>query len=156
MNFYKNVIVHRGKLLIRGVLNGEEYQEKLDFNPTLYLLSNEQTEYKTLQGQNLKPIRLNSIADARRFKREVETQNSPIFGLDRFHYQYIGQEYPGRIDWSREYIKIFTLDIETECEGGFPDPDTAKETIICITVKNHSNKQIITWGTGDFISKKQT
>ena len=28
MNFYKNVIVHRGKLLIRGVLNGKEYQEK--------------------------------------------------------------------------------------------------------------------------------
>ena len=79
MNFYKNVIVHRGKLLIRGVLNGKEYQEKLDFSHTLYVLSNEQTEYKTLQGQNLKPIRLNSIADARRFKKEVETQNSPIF-----------------------------------------------------------------------------
>ena len=150
MNFYKNVIVHRGKLLIRGVLNGKEYQEKLDFCPTLYVLSNEQTEYKTLQGQNLKPIRLNSIADARRFKREVETQNSPIFGLDRFHYQYIGQEYPGRIDWSREYIKIFTLDIETTCEDGFPDVENPTEELLCITIKNQSNKQIITWGVGDF------
>ena len=150
MNFYKNVIVHRGKLLIRGVLNGKEYQEKLDFSPTLYVLSNEQTEYKTLQGQNLKPIRLNSIADARRFKREVETQNSPIFGLDRFHYQYIGQEYPGRIDWSREYIKIFTLDIETTCEDGFPDVENPTEELLCITIKNQSNKQIITWGVGDF------
>jgi DNA polymerase elongation subunit (family B) len=56
--------------------------------------------------------------------------------------------------WNKDYIKIFTLDIETECENGFPDPDTAKETVICITIKNHSNKQIITWGTGDFISKK--
>ena len=150
MNFYKNVIVHRGKLLIRGVLNGKEYQEKLDFSPTLYVLSNEQTEYKTLQGQNLKPIRLNSIADARRFKKEVETQNSPIFGLDRFHYQYIGQEYPGRIDWSREYIKIFTLDIETTCEDGFPDVENPTEELLCITIKNQSNKQIITWGVGDF------
>jgi DNA polymerase elongation subunit (family B) len=150
MNFYKNVIVHRGKLLIRGVLNGKEYQEKLDFSPTLYVLSNEQTEYKTLQGQNLKPIRLNSIADAKRFKKEVETQNSPIFGLDRFHYQYIGQEYPGRIEWSREYIKIFTLDIETTCEAGFPDVENPTEELICITIKNQSNKQIITWGVGDF------
>ena len=85
--------MHRGKLLIRGVLNGKDYTEKLDFSPTLYVLSQEKSEYKTLQGQNLKPIRLNSISDARRFRREVATQNSPVFGLERFHYQYIGQ-YP--------------------------------------------------------------
>ena len=150
MNFYKNVIVHRGKLLIRGVLNGKEYQEKLDFSPTLYVLSQENTGYKTLQGQSLKPMRFNSIADARKFKKEVETQNSPIYGLDRFHYQYIGQEYPDRIDWSRDYIKIFTLDIETTCEDGFPDVENPTEELLCITIKNQSNKQIITWGVGDF------
>ena len=138
MNFYKNVIVHRGKLLIRGVLNGKEYQEKLDFSPTLYVLSQENTGYKTLQGQSLKPMRFNSIADARKFKKEVETQNSPIYGLDRFHYQYIGQEYPDRIDWSRDYIKIFTLDIETTCEAGFPDVENPTEELICITIKNQS------------------
>ena len=150
MNFYKNVIVHRGKLLLRGVLNGKEYQEKLDFSPTLYVLSQENTGYKTLQGQSLKPMRFNSIADARKFKKEVETQNSPIYGLDRFHYQYIGQEYPDRIDWSRDYIKIFTLDIETTCEDGFPDVENPTEELLCITIKNQSNKQIITWGVGDF------
>ena len=150
MNFYKNVIVHRGKLLIRGVLNGKEYQEKLDFSPTLYVLSQENTGYKTLQGQSLKPMRFNSIADARKFKKEVETQNSPIYGLDRFHYQYIGQEYPDRIDWSRDYIKILTLDIETTCEDGFPDVENPTEELLCITIKNQSNKQIITWGVGDF------
>ena len=150
MNFYKNVIVHRGKLLIRGVLNGKEYQEKLDFSPTLYVLSQENTGYKTLQGQSLKPMRFNSIADARRFKKEIQTQNSPIYGLDRFHYQYIGQEYPDRIDWSRDYIKIFTLDIETTCEDGFPDVENPTEELLCITIKNQSNKQIITWGVGDF------
>ena len=30
MNFYKNVIEHKGKLLIRGVLNGKDYKEKID------------------------------------------------------------------------------------------------------------------------------
>ena len=97
--------MHRGKLLIRGVLNGEDYTEKLDFSPSLYVLSQEESEYKTLQGQNLKPIKLNSISDARRFRREYATQNSPVFGLERFHYQYIGQEYPNKIDYSKEYIK---------------------------------------------------
>lgn len=53
MNFYKNVIEHKGKLLIRGVMNGKDYKEKIDFGPTLYALSQQETEWKTLQGQYL-------------------------------------------------------------------------------------------------------
>jgi DNA polymerase elongation subunit (family B) len=150
MNFYKNVIVHRGKLLIRGVLNGKDYSEKLDFSPTLYALTQEESEYKTLQGQNLKPIEFSSIANARKFKKECATENSPIFGLDRFQYQYIGKEYPNQMEWSREHIKIFSLDIETTCENGFPDVENPTEELLCITIKNQMNKQIITWGVGDY------
>ena len=74
MNFYKNVIVHRGKLLVRGVLGGKDYTEKLDFGPTMYVLTQKESEYKTLQGQNLKPIKFNTISEARKFKKEVETE----------------------------------------------------------------------------------
>ena len=35
MNFYKNVIEHKGKLLIRGVLNGKDYKDKIDFETFL-------------------------------------------------------------------------------------------------------------------------
>ena len=56
MNFYKNVIEHKGKLLIRGVLNGKDYKDKIDFGPTLYALSQQKSEIKNLQGQYLKPI----------------------------------------------------------------------------------------------------
>jgi len=56
MNFYKNVIEYKGKLLVRGVHNDKEYKEKINFSPTLYSLTKEQTDFKTLQGQNLKPI----------------------------------------------------------------------------------------------------
>ena len=150
MNFYKNVIEHKGKLLIRGVLNGKEYKEKIDFGPTLYALTQQETEFKTLQGQYLKPITFNTISDARKFRRDVATQNSPIYGLERYHYQYIGKEYPNDIEWDKDHIKIFTLDIETTCEGGFPDVENPVEELLCITVKNQSNKQIITWGVGDF------
>ena len=121
MNFYKNVIEHKGKLLIRGVLNGKEYKEKIDFGPTLYCLTQEHSVYKTLQGQFLKPIEFTTIFAARKFRKEIATQNSPVYGLERYHYQYIGQEYPTEIEWDKEHIKIFTLDIETTCEGGFPD-----------------------------------
>ena len=61
MNFYKSVIEHKGKLLVRGVLDGKEYKEKINFGPTMYALTQQQTEYKTLQGQYLKPIHFKDI-----------------------------------------------------------------------------------------------
>ena len=150
MNFYKSVIEHKGKLLIRGIHGGKDYKEKIDFGPTLYALTQQETEYKNLQGQYLKPITFKNIDAARKFRREVVTQNSPIYGLERYHYQYIGKEHPEEIQWEKEYIKIFTLDIETACENGFPDVENPIEELLCITVKNQSNKQIITWGVGDY------
>src|SRR5210317_350757 len=150
MNFYKSVIEHKGKLLIRGIHEGKDYKDKIDFGPTLYALTQQETEYKNLQGQFLKPITFKSIDAARRFRRDVVTQNSPIYGLERYHYQYIGKEYPEDIKWDKDQIKIFTLDIETTCENGFPDVENPIEELLCISVKNHSNKQIITWGTGEY------
>jgi len=150
MNFYKSVIEHKGKLLVRGIHGGKDYKEKLDFSPTLYALTQEDTEFKNLQGQNLKPISFKNIDAARKFRRDVATKNSPIYGLERYHYQYINDQFPDDISWSKEFIKIFTLDIETACENGFPDVENPIEELLCITVKNQSNKQIITWGVGDF------
>jgi len=150
MNFYKNVIEHRGKLLVRGIKNGKDYKQRMDFMPTHYSLTNEQSPYKNLQGQNLKPFTLDNIFDARRFRKEMTELRSPVYGLERYHYQYIGQEYPNDIEWSKDLIKIFTVDIETTCEAGFPDVENPQETIICLTVKNQSNKQIITWGIGEY------
>ena len=150
MNFYKNVIEHRGKLLVRGIKNGKDYKQRMDFMPTHYSLTNEKSPYKNLQGQNLKPFTLDNIFDARRFRKEMTEMRSPVYGLERYHYQYIGQEYPKDIEWSKDLIKIFTVDIETTCEAGFPDVENPQETIICLSVKNQSNKQIITWGIGEY------
>ena len=149
MNFYKNVIEHKGKLLVRGILGDKEYKEKLDFGPTLFTLTSEDTGWKTLDNRNLKPTEFTNIFAARKFRKEMP-ENNPVYGLERYHYQYIGQNYPGQIEWSKDLIKIFTLDIETTCEGGFPDVNNPVEEIICLTVKNQSNKQILTWGVGEF------
>ena len=150
MNFYKNVIEHRGKLLVRGIHEGKEYKEKLDFSPTLYVTSPEDSKFKTLQGQTLKPIQFPNIVKAREFKRSYNAGNAQLYGMDRYQYQYIANEYPEDMVFDKEQIKIFTLDIECTAENGFPDIDDAIEEILAITVKNQSNKQIITWGTGEF------
>ena len=145
MNFYKNVIEHRGKLLVRGILDGKEYREKIDYKPTLYAITQQETEHKTLQGQYLKSFQFGSISKARDFKNNYNTDNAPIYGMDRYQYQYISDEFPNDIQFSKEYIKIFTVDIECSAENGFPDVENPTEEILAITVKNQSNKQIITW-----------
>ncbi|MDA8915467.1 DNA polymerase [bacterium] len=150
MNFYKNVIEHRGKLLVRGIHEGKEYKNKIDFQPTLYGISQDETEFKTLKGQHLKPITFGSISKAREFKKSYNTDNSPLYGMDRYQYQYIANEYPEDMHFDKDQIKIFTVDIECSAENGFPDIENPTEELLAITVKNQSNKQIITWGTGEF------
>ena len=150
MNFYKSVIEHKGKLLVRGIHDGKDYKEKIDFGPTLYSLTQKDSKFKTLDNRNLNAIKFKNINDARRFRRDVATQNSPIYGLERFHYQYINEQFPENIKWDKKYIKIFTIDIETTVTDGFPDVENPTEEIICITVKNQTNKQILTWATGDY------
>ena len=39
--------------------------------------------------------------------------------MNRYNYQFIARQYKDEIRWNKDYIKIFTLDIETECEHGF-------------------------------------
>ena len=153
--FYTNVVEHKGKLLIRGVSNGQSYLSRINYSPTLFVPTKEKSKYQTLDGIGLKPKRFDSISKAKHFFDEYKSiPEYKIYGMNRYNYQYIADEYKGEMRWNKNYIKIFTLDLECECEHGFPNADTAKEAIICITVKNHTNKQIITWGTGDFISKK--
>tara|TARA_Y100000590_G_scaffold470688_1_gene667824 strand:+ start:6336 stop:8822 length:2487 start_codon:yes stop_codon:yes gene_type:complete len=153
--FYTNVIEHKSKLLIRGVNNGKPFLSRINYQPTLYTPTKEKSIYQTLDGINLRPKTFASIYKAKEFKDTYkEMPQFKIYGMDRWPYQYIADEWGKDIEWDKNQIKIFTLDIECEAESGFPDVDTANETIICITVKNHSNKQIITWGTGDFITKQ--
>ncbi len=106
MNFYKSVIEHHGKLLVRGIHNGQEFKEKIDYSPTLYAISQQDTEFKTLSGQSLKPIQFGSIKKAREFKRSYNTENAPIFGMDRYQYQYIADNYPEDIEFSKQ-VKQF-------------------------------------------------
>ena len=150
MNFYKNVIEHYGKLLVRGIHNGEEFKEKIDYSPTLFAITKNKTDHKSLLGQYLKPIKFDNIKKAREFKRSYNTSNAPIFGMDRYQYQYISDNYPEEIKFSKEQIKIFTLDIECSAENGFPEVNNPVEQLLAITVKNQSNKQILTWGVGDY------
>ncbi len=149
-DFYINVIQHGNQLLVREVVKGKRVSRRVKWQPTLYVPSPIGSVWKTLDGQPLDSIKFKSIKDARNFVQMHQNTPDAVYGLDNYQYVYIGEEYPDYVNWDMSKMLTITLDIEVECENGFPEVSKAEEPLLCITVKNHSNKAIIVWGIGEY------
>ena len=153
-DFYINVIQHGNQLLIREVDKGKRVSRRLKWQPKLYVPSPIGSEWKTLDGRPLDSVSFKTIKDARNFIQMHQDNPEAVYGLDNYQYVYIGEEYPDEVNWSMDKMLTITLDIEVECENGFPDVSKADEPLLCITVKNHSNKSIMVWGIGEYKNDK--
>jgi DNA polymerase elongation subunit (family B) len=157
MKFYTNVQLIGNQFLVRGVENGKRYEHRDEFFPTLFVKSKKESKYKTLSGERVEPVRPGTVRDCREFyKKYDEVDGFPIYGNDRYIYQYISEKYPeDEIKFDISQIKLVTLDIETTAEQGFPDVESASEEILAITIQDYTTKQIITWGVKPFVNKQQ-
>ena len=151
MNFYTNVLRYGNDLLIREVKDGERVSKRVPYQPTLFDLvkTNEETGYKTLDGKSVLPHKFDSINEAKEWITNREDQNI-VYGNTQYPYCWISDEFPNRIDWDLDKILMVTIDIEVECENGFPKPEDAAEPLLSITIKNHQSKRIIVWARGKF------
>ena len=153
MKYYTSIAVQGNNILFRGVNNGRRVKMKIQYSPTFFLQSKKQTEYKTLFGEYLEPMKFDTIKDARDFfKRYEEVENFKIYGQERFEYSYIADEFKGQIDWDINQIRIAFVDIEVGSENGFPDPYKADEPITAIALK-YLNGDIWVFGCGDYETK---
>jgi hypothetical protein len=71
MLFYTNVQMIGNKFLVRGYENGKHVMFKEEYSPTLFVKSNKQTEYKTLEGECVEPIQPGSVWDCRQFIKSM-------------------------------------------------------------------------------------
>ena len=148
MRFYTNVVQYGNKILVRGINNGKRVQDKVDYSPCLFVRSQKSSQYKSLYGQNLEQIDFESINEAKDFiKKYKDVQDFPIFGNTNFAYQYITKYFPNDIDFDIRQIKIWTLDIESSAEFGFPNVNDPLEEILLITIQDYNTKEIISWGS---------
>jgi len=155
MRFYTNVQLIGNQVLVRGVDNGKRYEHRDEFYPTLFVRSKRESKYKTLDGESVEPVKPGQVRDCREFfKKYDEVEGFPIYGNDRYIYQYISEKYPeNEIKFDISQIKLVTLDIETTAEKGFPDVESASEEILAITIQDYTTKKIITWGVKPFVNK---
>ena len=154
MDFYTNVVRYGNNLLIREVKNGQRINSKLKYKPTMFVPVVKETNWKTLEGKYVTPIQHESIKECTEWLKSYEGQPHLIFGNPQHAYSYISAQYPNRVNWDMDKILMITIDIEVQCENGFPDPQKAIEPILSITIKNHQNKRIMVWGIGEFINRR--
>ena len=150
MNFYTNVTQWGNLLKIREVVNGQRITRKVKYKPTLYSTVAEPTEWKTLDGKFVAPVQHDTMKEAREWVANYKNQPGLVHGSTMFAYNYIADEYPKRVDYDIDQILIVTIDIEVQCENGFPNPTDAIEPLLSITVKNHQSKKFVVWGVGKF------
>ena len=150
MRFYTYSATIGNNIFVRGWddKQGGHFKEKVPYKPTLFVSSPTPTDYRTLSGQYVSPVQPGPMKDCRVFIDDYrDVQGANVYGMERFLYQYLASEYDEEIEYDMDKIKIWSLDIETTSENGFPKPDLAEEEVLLITMKNFRTKKLITFGS---------
>jgi len=155
MKFYTHVAQWGNQLLVRAVENGVRSNFKVKYEPTLYVPVAKDTGWKTLDGKNVTPMQFLSIKEAKEFIEQYQSQPHLVYGLTQFPYTYIADKYPKQIQFDSSQMRIVTIDIEVECENGFPNADKALEPMLSITIKNHDTGGIKVWGLHDYHNDRE-
>ena len=129
---------------------------KVDFYPTLFVTSKSKSKWQTLEGTYVDEMKPGTIKETRDFVKKYEDVSGfSIYGNTNYAYQYISDTYEDDVNWDMEQIRVFTIDIETGTESGFPDIRSANEEILLITVKDLQTKKIVTWGSKPYNNQRK-
>ena len=156
MKFYKNVEQVGNRILIRAHENGTDVQYREDFKPSLFVSSKKDvTDYKSLDGRPLRRVMPGRISDCRQFVQQyADVEEFEIHGNTRYLYQYINDKYPGdEVKFDSSLIRVFTVDIETGAENGFPNIESADQEILLISLHDSFTNRITVWGSKAFPNK---
>ena len=152
--YYTNVASIGNNILYRGVKDGRRVKLKIAYTPTLYLPSKKPTNFTTLEGEYLEPMKFESIREARDFvKRYTEVENFKIYGNNSYAYAFIADTQKGMVEWDINELSIAMIDIEVGSENGFPDPYLANEPITAVCLR-YLNGDAVVWGCGDYDREK--
>ena len=148
MSFYTNVQLVGDNINYLGYEDGKRIQRKFKFSPTLFVVTNKKTNHKTLDGRYAKPVRFESVREARQFVDQYkEVPNFEVHGYDRYLYQFISTEFPDEVDYDFKKLNIMSLDIEVACENGFPNVKECAEEMLSITVQDYQTRKLKVFGT---------
>ncbi len=137
-------------ILLREVVDGERRNRRIKYSPTLFASVEKPTKYKTLNGGYVTPVVHPTMREAKEWIAQYSDQHDIIHGNTQYPYCFLSDTFKGTMKWDMDQILIVTIDIEVQCENGFPAVKEAAEEMLSITIKNHQSKRIVVFGIGEF------
>ena len=149
--FYTNFYRRGNNVFVRGYEDGKRFQDKIWYEPSLFVSTNKETDYTNIQGESVDEVVQNSMGDARKFFQKYEGVNGfDICGTNLYEYACINEHYDNSYD--PELVNTVCFDIEVASGDGFPSPDEASQEVTAITA---SHKGIYyTFGCQDYTPKQ--
>ena len=146
--FYTNISMRGKNILYRGIdENGNRVSRKEEFNPTLFIPTKSKTEWMTLDGYYVEPIKPGNIPDTREFLNTYKNVSGfDIYGNTDYVCQYVAENFENEIDYDISKIVVANIDIECESEHGFPDIEDAQERVNAISVDFNGKMYVLGLG----------
>jgi DNA polymerase elongation subunit (family B) len=136
MKFYTACTLKGNKILVRGYRNGHRFTDSVAFKPSLYIRSEKESKYRSLNGIPVKRMLFDTLYDCREFLDQYrQLEDCPIYGNTDFITQYLMETYPSEVEYDLSKIKIAYLDLECESENGFPDLDSPNERVNLMSIR---------------------
>lgn len=114
MFFYTNIHRRGNKLLVRGYENGQRFNRKVAYEPTLFVpAKSREAEWRTFDGKPLAPMHFETMKEARAFQDKYQdAENFKVYGFNQFEYCYLNEQYPDQIQYDPDLIEVVNIDIE--------------------------------------------
>ena len=148
--FYSSAIRMGRHILYRGYENGQQVRKRIPYQPKLYVSSENESEWKTLDGLPVAECVLDSMSDATDFlKRYSDVANFKVYGNNNYVAQYIADEFPNKISFDRDLVRVMNIDIEVYSADGFPEPGEAAYPVTSIAIRKNDGNYWV-WSCGDY------
>jgi DNA polymerase elongation subunit (family B) len=146
MRFYTNAHLRGNTIFLRGYHDNKKITSKIEYQPYLFVPSKKTNpEYKTISGAMVDKIVFDSIKDAKEFLQTYDDVSGfGIYGMDRFIYPFLNDEFPGDIQYDKDQIRVANIDIEVDSSDGFPSIESANKAITAITVEYKKTYHVFT------------
>jgi len=150
--FYTCVNRLGNNILYRGYDEaGEQILRKVKYAPTLYLRTDKETGYQSIDGTPVSPREFETMREAKDFMSMYQdVDNMKVYGNTNYIAQFIYDKFPGTIEFDRDKISVATIDIEVASDDGFPFPENADHPVISIALKNNADDTYYVWGLDDY------
>jgi DNA polymerase elongation subunit (family B) len=158
--FYTNFALRHNDVLLSLYKHGKKEHVAIPYKPSLFIPTDEPTEYFDHLGFPVRKITFSNIRTAKDFVLAIEEKQKSgeydlvppeVYGFQRYDAACVADLFKSDLDVDLNQIKTMYFDIETSTDFGFPDVETAMERItsICCLIRD----QFYVLGMKDYTPK---